>query len=184
MQVKCVLRKYISSTVMPDSVADDIEREGSAILAKWVSPPPNYGDNIVLSATDFGGAFNSSVDPSRKKAPKRCDALFILGGRQSIVSWLRLQGKSPKVCNATGNMELHATVLRKRRRFDKDLTMVVIHPYGDMPLQEGDWKATASVDLRNSPEAPRSQHTGDMMGEFAPMQLASIMERLFMGLPW
>jgi hypothetical protein len=191
MQVRCLLKRKIShqhqSTL--DHVVHDIEEQGSALLARWAGTLPPIlqqhasVNDVVLDSTDFGGGFSSSWDPTAKKSPKEADALFILGGRQSITGWLKLQGQSPMVTNLYSDKPLYANVLRKKQIFGKDLTMLVIHPFEDMPVQGSGWQSNVPVNLLRCPEAPWGKG-GQPLAEFQPMKLASIAERIFHGLPW
>lgn len=143
------------------------------MLGTWAKTGYTGRASIELGKVKFSSKDGLSTD-------RRSDILYMLGGRRSIVQWLRLQGGYPMIGNNTGKMALYATVARKKQLLDKDLTLVALYP--DKKLQVaayGGWKVEQPFDLRTTSEARISPHTGQAIGEFTPAQLAGIFERLF-----
>jgi hypothetical protein len=117
MQVKCVVQNE-GGAYQPDGVVYAIEQRGSAVLNNFA-----VQNQILLKKLDTTG-------------------LHILGGRSSIVHWLRLQAQDPTIVSedSGGRAELWLKVLRKHRTFGKDLTLVSIHPYPNRTREQDGWR--------------------------------------------
>lgn len=170
MQVKCWKQSGASGAIVPTSIVADIERYGSAVLNTWITPRGTYssGNSIILEGAQFRGDH---------AAYNRSDVLYILGGRRSISHWFRLHGSSPEICDPTSK-GLYGSVLRKKRRFEKDLTVVMISRF-KVPVVPDGWTVYASYNLLSCPEAKVSSVTGSRIAEFSPTALADIFDRMF-----
>ncbi len=174
MQVKCLYRPTVT---YPFLLVDNSLRENawSALLNTYADSTMSYiSIDVDLRTNDvFGGG-------GIKYRSCKGSALYMVGGRKSIVHWLQLQGDGPKITHPGGAYDLYAIVMRKRELFSKNLTAVVISA---MPWTEAGngWEKTATHDLRLSPEVKISAHTGLKMCEFTPRELGNILERHFQG---
>jgi hypothetical protein len=165
MQVKCYFQPD-ASTIFPDLASDNIRLRGTAVLNQWISRDHAAGPNTIMITS---ANYLYMGQPSEKMS----DALFILGGRQSIVEWLRVQGTHPTIRNHTQGDPLYASVMRKKQKFDKNLTMVALLGRNDLRVHGADWSVKAPVNLR----------AGQGPSVFEPMQLAAIMQNVFAGDP-
>ena len=155
MQPKC-LKITEGTAFTPDGVSSSVEMRGSAILNVFATGNP---PTILLNQVPGGDI-----------------ALYILGGRHSIVNWLRLQGMSP-IIQTDGDgkggrqLELRATIWRKHKMLQKDLTLVGIHAHKKIPSQLGGWEQSGTVFLGNQGL--------DWKDDFAvsPMQLADRLQQ-------
>ena len=103
------------------------------------------------------------------------EALFIVGGRQSIIESLRMQGGRPLIMNYSGSEALYAWFFRKKHTFGKNQALVVICA-GKNGMRAGGWDLSDRMDLR-SPMGPCNK----MGAEVSPAGLADICERVFHG---
>lgn len=104
----------------------------------------------------------------------KCEVVYILGGRKSIVQWLRLQGESPMIYNNVGSGPLWLQYFRKHRALGKDSTLVRICPWR-VPLTLAGWEASDAIDLRYCLGMDRRRP------EASPERLATILELTFAG---
>src|ERR1700691_123014 len=104
MQVKCFkIGLPNGRNYSLDPVSDVVDEQG----------------NALLNGVKEGG---ETVQVRRNGTAT--ETLFILGGRRSITQWLRTQGGTPAIGNPYGT--LYATIMRKKKMFGKDLTMVAV----------------------------------------------------------
>jgi hypothetical protein len=132
---------------------------------------PNFGGtskSVQLSKSDFAPGKSSN------QAIKQWDYLAVLGGRQSVFDWLRLQGNAPAILNPT-NDGLFVYIARKHRWLDKDLTMVMLAPRDDIVIRQGSWDYRTPTDVKNAPE-----HTRDGLAEILPHKLGDLVRRVGM----
>jgi hypothetical protein len=162
MQVK-YRRTFVYGSVNVESEAYSTQVSGAAILNAC------RDESGVVAGTP-GNAIRL------KSLFGRTEALFILGGRQSILESLRLQGTSPVIMNNTGSEALYAWFFRKKHSFGKNQTLVVICA-GKTGMQAGGWDVTERIDLRYGLENPYSTP----YGEVSPARLADICERMLYG---
>lgn len=162
MQVK-YRRTTLWGSVNVETEAYTTQVEGAAILNACI-------DKSGVVAGTAGNAIRL------KSVFGRFEALFILGGRQSIIESLRLQGTSPVIMNDTGSEALYAWFFRKKHSFGKNQTLVVICA-GKTAMRPGGWDATERIDLRYGLENPYSTP----YGEVTPARLADICERMLYG---
>lgn len=104
----------------------------------------------------------------------RCEALFIVGGRQSIIESLRLQGSSPVIKNSAGTDALWAWAFRKKHTFGKNQTLIVISTFR-RGIQAGGWEPLDRIDLREG----STSRFHVPYAEVSPAQLAEICESMF-----
>lgn len=165
MDVKCY-RTYSYGSTNIDVDAHTTLTRGAAILNAIRDPRDRFyggiGAHIRLNA-----AFANTPDA-------KCESVLIVGGRQSIVQWLRLQGETPEILNDAGSGPLWVQYFRKHRVLGKDSTLVRICPW-KIPLTLGSWVAHEPIDLRfclgSNPRRP----------EVSPARLAAILESTFNG---
>jgi hypothetical protein len=118
MQPKC-LKIDEGTGFSPDGACLAVQQRGTPLLNSFAIGDPA----VILLNQNQGGDV----------------ALYILGGRSSIVSWLRLQGDSPVIrTDGAGQggrfLELRVKVWRKHRTFEKDLTLVAVHARKKEPM--------------------------------------------------
>lgn len=182
MQVKSLLKRDCSHTVQTtmDWVIMDIQQKGSALLQTWAGLPSTVtggasGNDVCLGSTELGQAFGGSavqnVTTGRWMGASRADVLFILGGRGSILHWLKLQRNQPKVRNTNMSQPLFMTVLRKKQLLDKNLTVLAIHPRGDVVIEGKGWTGTAPTDM--------TKFNYSKISEYTPLEIADIAEKIF-----
>jgi hypothetical protein len=128
MQVKCILKYGMRQVWSPDFVLNEFKTGGTCLLGDLRDPAGSMsGNNIRLEKQKFGRFNQGGYDiPEHTNA----DTLIVMGGRSSIVKWFRFHGNGPTVFQGAGECELFTYVLRLKRRFDKDLTMIVIAATG------------------------------------------------------
>jgi hypothetical protein len=174
MQVKCLYRPLVT---YPFLLIDNSLRDNG-----WSAILNSYADSSGSAiAIDVETRINGSYGGFQKYESCKGSALYMVGGRKSIVNWLRLQGQTPKISHPSGNYDLYAIVMRKRERFSKNLTTVVISALPWAEPGGGGWEKTATYDLKTCPEAKVSPHTGTRMCEFTPQELGNILDRYFGG---
>lgn len=173
MQVKSLLKRRAdhSFDTMLDHVVMSIQKSGSATLQTWVDSPitGRQSNSIYLGSmvtrVPFGGAW------TRTDAASRADVLFILGGRGSIVHWLKVQGESPTIYNPHLDQPLHMTALRKKALFDKNLTLIAIHPLEQVTVHGTGWDPMFAVNM--------TQYSMTKLAEFSPKAIGQIAEQHF-----
>jgi hypothetical protein len=108
MQVKCLYQPkiWVESLRQIDGIVKDKDEQWSAIL------------NTFSSGRGISIGFPES---------RMASELFIVGGRSSIIDWLRIQGPEPVIYAETG-AKLHVYILRKQRLLDKNLTTLLVSP--------------------------------------------------------
>jgi hypothetical protein len=178
MQVKCILKYGMRQVWSPDFVLNEFKTGGTCLLGDLRDPAGSMsGNNIRLEKQKFGRFNQGGYDiPEHTNA----DTLIVMGGRSSIVKWFRFHGNGPTVFQGAGECELFTYVLRLKRRFDKDLTMIVIAAYSGLTAL-GNWDVRGPIDMRNCPEAKNSPYGNLRMCDFTPKELGDIYERLFAG---
>jgi len=158
---------------MLDHVVMRIQKSGSASLQSWVESPVaitgRQAQSIYLGSmvtrVPFGGAWTT------REAASRADVLFILGGRGSIVHWLNVQGDSPAIYNPHLDQPLYMTALRKKALFDKNLTVLAIHPLEQVTVHGTGWDPMFATNL--------TQFSMQKLAEFRPRDIGRIAEQLF-----
>lgn len=166
MDVKCS-RKYHYDSANIDVVAQSTLTGGYAVLNAIKDKPSQFyyggdGNSIRLNAY-----FHDTPD-------KKCEAVYILGGRGSIVHWLRLQGENPSILNHVGSGPLWLQYFRKHRTLGKDSTLVMICPWR-LPLTLGNWQVQDPIDLRYC------LGSNSRRPDVSPERLATILEHAFAG---
>lgn len=158
MQVK-YRRNDIYGAINIEVEAYNTQSEGAAILG---------------ACTDKSGLAKPGTAISLNSLWKtHCEALFILGGRRSIIASLRLEGSSPAIGRNAGSDALYAWFFRKKHSFGKNQTLIVISA-SRSGVQAGGWDAIERIDLRY---ALGSTYLTPL-GEVTPDRLADICERL------
>jgi hypothetical protein len=184
MDVKCMrLKRIYARSWQPNMVAHDIARSGKAVLGA-IRDSDGQVTNRHKQNIELNKFMLDQKDKDHPNAPPmpRCEAVAILGGRSSIVNWLKLHGDEPGIYNGLGDHELHIYVARKHQRFGKDMTMVLICPEGELVAQgAGDWQIKAPYDLRNAPESAMSPYTNKRISDTNPQKLATTLSRAFAG---
>jgi hypothetical protein len=165
MEVKCY-RKYQYGSANIDVDAHMTLTRGFAIL------------NAIKDRSDkfYGGDGTSIRLDARFEGTedRRCEAVYILGGRKSIVHWLRLQGENPSILNDAGSGPLWMYHFRKHRTIGKDSTLVMICPWR-VPITLGGWQAEDPIDLRYCLGSNRRRP------DISPERLATILANTFAG---
>jgi len=162
MQVKYRRTTLYRGIVNVEVEAYNTQIEGAAIL------------NACIDKSGVVAGTPGSAIRLRSAFDGRFEGLFILGGRQSIVESLRLQGSSPLIMNNCQSEPLYAWFLRKKQTFGKNQTLIVLCT-GKTGMQAGGWDATQRIDLRDRLRSP----TNTPYSEVSPAQLADISERMF-----
>jgi hypothetical protein len=164
MQVK-YRRTYIYGSVELEGEAYTTQISGAAILNACI----DQSGTVVGTAGNairLKGLFAGTRD-------SKCEALFILGGRQSIIQALTVQGNSPCIMNDTQSSALYAWIFRKKHTFGKDQTLVMICA-GKVGVRAGGWEVSERIDLRYGLGSAYSSP----YSEVTPGRLAEICERL------
>ncbi|HEY3744038.1 MAG TPA: hypothetical protein VGL53_29540, partial [Bryobacteraceae bacterium] len=128
-------------------------------------------DKIGVIADRAGSAIRLKALFQRTSAAK-FEILFILGGRQSIIQSLSMQGNAPCIMSDAGTDPLYAWVFRRKHRFGKNETLVMICPV-KTTIQASSWEPTERMDLRYGTGSPYSTP----YPEVAPARLAEICEQ-------
>jgi hypothetical protein len=183
MQVKSLVHRKKRVAIDPELAMWDLQRKGSALLNTWRRSilGSSIDDDLRRNGVQTDQhipldwvIFNDSFDHHGSSV----DVLYLLGGRASIVHWLRLQGENPLIFNAVGSEALYANIFRKQKRFEKSMTLVAIHPIEQVPVSGGSWTGGRPVDLIRSPLSPRRDKA-----EFTPSQLGRVLEWIFVNTP-
>jgi hypothetical protein len=164
MQVK-YRRTYIYGSVHIEAEAHTTQISGAAILNACLNGSDSVADRPG-TAIRLRSAFEGTRD-------SKCEALFILGGRQSIIQSLTLQGNSPCIMNNAGSNALYAWFFRKKHTFGKNQTLLMISA-GKTPVQLGGWEVSERIDLRYGLGSPYNTP----YAEVTPTRLAEICERM------
>lgn len=101
------------------------------------------------------------------------ETLFILGGRRSITQWLRQSGKTPGIGNPHGTV--YATIMRKKKTFGKDLTMVALSAIENY-WNRNDWNVSNRLDLQYGMNLTTSERRSKV---HTPLPLADLLEQIF-----
>lgn len=178
MQVKCMKVNLSPHGISLDQVSHQISRSGSTELAACRDRA-----DFMLGITDEYVSVSSMHNPTFRNGnvnPQgQAGAVFLLGGRRSISLWLRNQGNRPEIRNQVPTANLYVTFLRKKRLFDKNLTLVMLSPWEAPPLRDN-WAGSQSVDVKTQPEASRG-NGGAALAAVAPPRLADLLDRMFYG---
>jgi hypothetical protein len=111
MQVKSFVHRKKGVAIDPELAMWDLQRKGSALLNTWKRSllGSSIDDDLRRNGVETGQhipldwvIFNDSFDHHGSSV----DVLYLLGGRASIVHWLRLQGENPLIFNAVGSEAL------------------------------------------------------------------------------
>lgn len=154
MQVKC-MRKTMRQTMVVSDEANDVIARGSALLG---------------SCRDQSGAITLAAS-NLNRPREQSDALYIVGGRESMVHWLQLQAADPRIISPNHGT-LFLTIFRKHQTFGKNLTMAMLCPY-ELNVMSGSWDYTAPVDIRFAQDA------NAMAGVLQPNGLAAVLATMF-----
>ncbi len=156
---------------------------GSVDLEGEASATQTSGAAILNACIDKSGTVAGTAGTAIRlrsafagTSASRCEALFILGGRQSIIQALITQRNSPLIMNDTQSSALYAWIFRKKHTFGKNETLVMICA-GKVPVRPGGWVVSERIDLRfglgSAYDTPYS--------ELTPARLAEICERMMYG---
>jgi len=160
-------RTFIYGSVHIEAEANTTQIEGVTSLNACLNSSDSVGDRPG-TALRLKSLFAGTID-------SKCEALFILGGRQSIIQSLTTQGNSPCIMNNAGSNALYAWVFRKKHTFSKNQTLVMICA-GKTPVQVGGWDVTERIDLRYALGSPYNTP----YAEVTPVRLAEICERMLL----
>jgi hypothetical protein len=174
MQVKCLYKPLVT---FPFLLVDNSLRDNA-----WSALLNTYADSTLSAISiDVDLHTNSIQGGGAKFRSCKGSALYMVGGRKSIVAWLKTQGEGPKITHPGGAYDLYAIVMRKRELFAKNLTAVAITALPWTEPGGSGWEKTGTYDLRFCPEVKMSAYTGLKMCEFTPRELGTILERCFRG---
>lgn len=193
MDVKCMkFPRMRTISWRPEMMAHDVAHGGKAILGairdksadlRFKASGSEYRPHIELMKGQWSmDTDNKSNDKNSVPEYTTCDAIAMLGGRASIVKWLRLHGEEPSISHPMGGHELHVYIARKHQHFGKDMTLVMVCPHdGLVAGGSGGWQVRPPVDLRKTPESVPSAFGNIRMADTTPHKLATTLERLFAG---
>lgn len=166
MQVK-YRRTFIYGPVYLETEANITQIDGVASLRECLDTSDSIADRAA-TAIRLRSLFEGTRD-------SKCEALFVLGGRQSIIQSLAMQGSTPCIMNNIGTEALYAWIFRKKHTFGKNQTLVMITARKTPIQQIGGWVVTERVDLRYGLGSPYNSP----YAEVTPTRMAEICERMF-----
>lgn len=119
-------------------------------------------------STTLGNFSNGRGIPIGFPEYRKSSELYILGGRRSIVEWLRVQGPQPVIYAEAPLTRLHVHLLRKKRLFDKDLTALLVSPQDP---------ETVGITFKNSNSDWELKFSGSTTLPYTtPTELATVLE--------
>jgi len=166
MQVK-YRRTTIYGSVHLETEANITQIDGVSSLRGCIESSDSIADRAA-TAIRLKSSFAGTRD-------SKCEALFILGGRQSIIQSLTVQGNSPCIMNNIGTEPLYAWIFRKKHTFGKNQTLVMITARKTPVQQLSGWEVAERVDLRYGLGSPYNTP----YAEVTPTRLGEICERMF-----
>ena len=86
-----------------------------------------FRDKDFEWSTSLNTFSNGRGIPIGVPGPRQASELYVLGGRGSIIEWLRVQGRTPPIYAEAPVKTLYMYLLRKERLLDKNLTTLLDH---------------------------------------------------------